>query len=50
MLNIALCGVLLARGEMDSRNEKLLRCCSNVKEIRERADRDGELKAAIQST
>ena len=50
ILNIALYGVSLARDEMDSRNEKLLRRCSNMKEIREKADIDGELKAAIQSS
>ena len=50
ILNIALYGVSLARDEMDSRNEKLLRRCSNMKEIREKADIDEELKAAIQSS
>lgn len=50
ILNIALYGVSLARDEMDSRNEKLLRRCSNMKEIREKADGDGELKAAIQAS
>ncbi|PFX18443.1 hypothetical protein AWC38_SpisGene17184 [Stylophora pistillata] len=50
ILNIALCGVSLARDEMDLRNEKLLRRCSNMKEIREKADGDGKLKPAIQSS
>ena len=47
---IALYGVSLARDEMDSRNERVMRCSSNMKEIREKADGDGELKAVIQSS
>lgn len=35
---------------MNSRSEKLLRCCSNMKEISKMTERDGELKAAIQSS
>ena len=35
---------------MKSRSEKLLRCCSNMKEIRKKTEGDGELKAPIQSS
>ena len=50
ILNIALYGVSLARDKMGSHNEKLLQRCSNMMEIHETADRDEELKVAIQSS
>lgn len=50
ILNIALYGVSLARDNMGSHNEKLLQRRSNMMEIHETADRDEELKVAIQSS
>lgn len=49
ILNIALYGVSLDRDEMESCNEELPRRCSNMKQIREKADGDEELKTAIQN-